>query len=317
MFANMKSSSDWKYSSLVVIAALSFGFLAGGKTAAAAQSQPSVDRIPAQTDADLPSRETYSRRSDAAEAGVPQSFTLPAGTLLTVRTTEWLSSDRNRKGDHFYAVLDQPLIVNGWVVAHRGQTVTGQVDTAQKAGRVKGTSELGIELTGLTLVDGQQAEIRTQLQKSNGGTSRGADAVAVGTTTGIGAAIGAVAGEGRGAGIGAAAGAAAGIIGVQATRGRPTVIPAETSLTFRLEEPLTITTERGQVAFKPVSQEDYEGSARSHRAHPSRDYGPAYPPRYGCAYCGGYPSPYFYPSYFYPGPVFIYSNGFRHYRHRY
>ena len=57
----------------------------------------------------------------------PQSLTLPAGTIVRVRVDEWISSDRNVEGDSFSAVLDQPIVVNGWVVARRGQAQTGRV----------------------------------------------------------------------------------------------------------------------------------------------------------------------------------------------
>ncbi|MEP6886358.1 MAG: hypothetical protein ABJC66_16540, partial [Gammaproteobacteria bacterium] len=54
------------------------------------------------------------------------------------------------------ATLGEPLIVDGVVVAQRGQTVMGRVTEARKAGRVEGASRLGLEylssenLTALT-----------------------------------------------------------------------------------------------------------------------------------------------------------------------
>src|SRR5207249_1751550 len=122
---------------------------------------------------------------------VPGTLTVPAGTILLVRVNDYLSSDRNQIGDHFTAVLENPLVVNGWVVARRGQVLVGQVKEARKAGRIKGTSELGVELTDLTVVDGRQVPILTELSKGSGGTSHGQDAATIGTTTGLGALIGA------------------------------------------------------------------------------------------------------------------------------
>ena len=84
----------------------------------------------------------------------------------------------------------------------------GHSKAAKKAGRVEGTSRLALQLTGLTLVDGTQANIQSQMVRRNGQTSVGTDAAAVATTTGMGAAIGAAADWGRGAAIGAGAGAA-------------------------------------------------------------------------------------------------------------
>jgi len=239
----------------------------------------------------------------------PATLTIPAGTVISVRINEFLSSDHNQVGDRVTATLQQPLVVGGWVVARRGQTLTGQVELAQKAGRVKGTSQLGLELTDLTLVDGQQRPILTQLWKGSAGTSHGADAAAIGTTTVLGAAIGAAADWGRGAAIGAGAGAAAGIGAVLLTRGRPTIIEPETQLSFKLVDPVTVDTTQSQQAFLPVGQQDYDGGREQRRPHlagggyPQGPYGPA---PYACGYddsCYAYPGyayPY-YPGYFYPG----------------
>jgi hypothetical protein len=235
---------------------------------------------------------------------VAPTLILPEGTLVQVRLTQLLSSDHNKAGDGFTAELDQPLIAQGWVVARRGQSVIGQVTTAQYAGRVKGVSQLAVQLTELILVDGQQVPIRTQLAQSSAGTSEGRDAQGVGTATGIGAIIGAAAGGGKGAAIGAAAGAAAGIAGVLTTRGRPAELYPETLLTFRLEAPVNISTAQSQQAFHPVTQADY--SDRSGMRNPPRNFrvGEAYPP-----------APYYYyePYYYYPGWYYGYGFGPRFY----
>ncbi len=237
---------------------------------------------------------------------VPRTMTLGAGTVITVRTSQLLTSDQNRPGDGFTAELQQPMVVHGWVVARRGQTVLGRVAVAQKAGRVKGVSQLGVELTQLVLVDGQQLPIRTQLMQASGGTTNGRDAVAVGTTTGLGAAIGAAAHGGEGAGIGAAIGAGAGLAGVLLTRGRPTVIPPETILTFELEFPVSFSTERSHVAFRPVGPEDYQANHLQRRTERFAGAPYPYPPPPPPYYWGYGPWPYYY-----PGPAFF---GFNYYR---
>src|SRR5437879_4802501 len=182
---------------------------------------------------------------------VPGTLTVPAGTILLIRMNDYLSSDRNQIGDHFTAVLENPLVVNGWVVARRGQVLVGQVKEARKAGRIKGTSELGVELTDLTVVDGRQVPILTELSKGSGGTSHGQDAATIGTTTGLGALIGAAADWGTGAAIGAGAGAAAGIGAVLLTRGRPTILEPEAQLSFRLVDPVHVDTTKVSRRFSP------------------------------------------------------------------
>ena len=167
----------------------------------------------------------------------------------------------------------QPLVVNGFVVARRGQTFGGRVAEAVKAGRAKGTSRLGLEINEISLVDGQQLPVKTQLISRRGDSSVGRDAVAIGTTTGVGAAVGAAADGGTGAGIGALAGAAASTIGVLMTRGKPTVVYPEMVLTFRMEAPLNISTERSAAAFQPVIPEDYEQQPTLYRRGPRQLHG--------------------------------------------
>jgi hypothetical protein len=224
----------------------------------------------------------------------PPTLTLPAGSVIQIRTTDFLSSDKSKKGDTFIATLAQPIVINGWVVMRRGQTITGTVTDAVRAGRVKGVSKLQIDLSQLTLVDGQLVPIQTQLLNATAGPSKGRDAAAIGLTTGTGAAIGAAAAGGPGAAIGAGAGFVASVAGVLITRGKPTVITPETLLTFKLEQPISINTTRGLLAFRPVTQADYAPQPRNvngrpmlRRPYPYGYYGPGYyppPPPYPIVY---------------------------------
>ncbi len=233
---------------------------------------------------------------------VPSQLTIAPGTFLTVRVNQLLSSDHNHAGDAFSASLVNPVVVNGVIVADRGQTIQGRVSEAQKAGRVSGTSRLGVELTDLSLVDGDQVPLHTSLVNRNGRTSEGRDAVGVGAATGIGAIIGAgAAGRhdvGEGAAIGAGAGAAAGIIGVLLTRGKPTFISPEQVLTFRVENPIVISTDRAPQAFRYVGPGDYQAAqSRPYAPRPPAAYYGAGYPAYGPAYYGPY---YGYPYYYGP-----------------
>jgi hypothetical protein len=124
---------------------------------------------------------------------------------------------------------------------------------------------------------------------------------AVGTTTAIGTIVGAAIGRGQGAAIGAGLGATAGLAAVLYTRGRPTTVAPEALLTFRLAAPVTISTEKGHVAFQPVAQSDYQDQDAYANAPRPRGPGPGNPPpNYYYRYCGPwgwscYPDPYFGP----------------------
>jgi hypothetical protein len=238
-----------------------------------------------------PPPQTYMR---GRPANLPDALTIPAGTVIQVRTSDWLSSDRNKTGDEFIATLAQPIVVDGWVVMRRNQNIIGRVTDAKRAGRVKGVSRLQLDLSQLTLVDGQLLPVQTTLLNASAGTSNGRDAAAIGLTTGTGAAIGAAAAGGTGAAIGAGAGFVASVAGVLLTRGKPTIIPPEDVLTFRLENPVTISTVRSNVAFRAVTPQDY---AQTRPAPPRpRLVRPYPPPPYGYyAYPYG---PYPYPAYY-------------------
>lgn len=238
----------------------------------------------------------------------PVSMTLPPGTWLKVHIDRILSSDHNHQGDVFTGTLAQPIIVQGFVIAHRGQNITGRVTAATKAGRVKGTSELALEISEVAIADGQQLPLKTQLVEYHGGTSRGNDAAAIATTTGVGAAIGGAVSGGVGAGVGAAAGLLTSTIGVLATRGRPTVIFPEALLTFKTAEPVSFSTERSAYAFQPAGPQDYAPALQTRSMVGPR---PLYRP-YGPY---GYPYPYYGSPYPYFGTgVFI--GGGRYYGRR-
>jgi len=251
--------------------------------------------------------------------GLPPEVTIKRGTFVSVRMSQGLSSDRNQQGDLFTATLAEPIVVDGVVVAQRGQTIVGRVAEAKKAGRVEGTSRLGLQLTGITLADGTQASVQSSLVNRNGQTSVGNDVAAVGTTTAVGAAIGAAADWGRGAAIGAGAGAAAGLIGVLLTRGRPTVVYPETLLTFRLDTPVTVNTTHAPYAYRYVGPEDYNRPVESRVMQPRpgpRPYYEPYPYPYYAPYYG-YGYGYGYPGYWGPGfgfGVVVRGGGYRRFR---
>jgi len=172
---------------------------------------------------------------------VPKTLTIPAGTLLTVRVDQTLTTAKNKAGDSFPATLDQPLVVDGMVIAERGAKVEGRVVDSDTGGRVSGLSQLQLELIRLNTSDGQKVRVATESFVKQGEKETKKDIAKVGAAAGIGAAIGAIAGGGRGAAIGAAVGGAAGTGGVMATRGSAAQLPAETRVSFRLKEPITIT----------------------------------------------------------------------------
>jgi hypothetical protein len=161
-----------------------------------------------------------------------------------VRLGETISTERNRQGDSFAATLDEPMVIDGLVIAEKGARANGRVVNLVEAGRVKGLARLSLELTSVMTSDNQKVALRTASFEKQGPTSKAEDTQKVGIGAAIGAAIGAIAGGGTGAAIGAATGGAAGGGAVAATRGKPAVLAAETKISFRVEQPVTITERR-------------------------------------------------------------------------
>jgi hypothetical protein len=165
------------------------------------------------------------------------TVTIQSGTVLPVRLGQALSSEHNQAGDTFTATLDAPLSVGGFVIAERNARVEGRIADVQKGTH----SALVLELTKLDTSDGQHVVIKTDSFRKQAQSNTGQDVGIVAGVAAIGAVIGAVAGGGKGAAIGAGAGGAAGAGGVAATRARAVALPVETRISFRLQQPVTLT----------------------------------------------------------------------------
>jgi len=164
-----------------------------------------------------------------AAALLVQAQTIPAGTTVSVRLGQSISSDKARSGDTWAGTLRNDIVVEGRVVARRGDPVKGRVVDAKASGRLSGTALLALQLTA---VNG--APVITSTVSRKGDSHKGRDAGAIGGTAAAGAIIGALAGGGKGAAIGAGAGAGVGTAGAAATGKKDIRIPVETILSFRM-----------------------------------------------------------------------------------
>jgi len=174
----------------------------------------------------------------------PRQVTLNAGTLIPVRLIDGLTTERNHPGDLFTGTLDQPLVVEGLVIAERGARVEGLVVNADPGGKTRGVAALSVQLTRIHLSDGQTISVATDNFEHKAEATHTTDAAKVGGGAIIGAVIGAIAGGGKGAAIGAGVGGGAGAGDVLLTRGKPAALPSETKISFRLSMPVTVTERR-------------------------------------------------------------------------
>jgi len=164
-----------------------------------------------------------------------KTYTVPAGTIVSVRLGEALGSKISQSGQDFDATLAEPIVVETKEVIPAGADAHGTVVDAKSLGRFKGAARLQIALTSIGDHKVQTASVNRSAKGKGKRT-----AVMIGGGAGAGALIGALAGGGKGAAIGAAAGAGAGTAGTYFTGNKDVVLPAETVVSFKLLEPIQV-----------------------------------------------------------------------------
>ena len=129
--------------------------------------------------------------------------------------------------------------MDGKTVIPRDARVEGRVVDARQSGHLHGVARLELALDSVE-VGGKSYRIETSDTTRVGRNHNKRNLVLIGGGSGLGAVIGALAGGGKGALIGGAAGAGAGTATAAFTGKKDIRIPAETRMTFRLAQPVTI-----------------------------------------------------------------------------
>ena len=173
----------------------------------------------------------YSSRGDN------QPEYLPAGTRLAILTNEQIDS-KTANTNHIYSgQVDQDVTDNaGEIIISRGSSAELVIRTYSS------DSDMTLDVQALT-VNGRRYRISTAPLRQTGRNGLGMNkrtAEMVGGGSLIGTIIGAVVGHGKGAAIGAAVGAAGGAGAEVLTKGKQVSIPAETVLTFSLNNSVTL-----------------------------------------------------------------------------
>jgi hypothetical protein len=159
---------------------------------------------------------------------------IPAGTPVSVRVGQTISSKNAKSGDPWVGTLAADLAIDGNVIAKRGAPIQGIVVSAKESGRISGVADLQLQLTGITIDEKMQPVVTASVGQEGAGHAK-RNGVLVGGGAALGAIIGAAAGGGKGAAIGAGAGAATGAGGAAATGKKDVAFPVETVLTFTVK----------------------------------------------------------------------------------
>jgi hypothetical protein len=177
------------------------------------------------------------KRTDLPEAATPVAspqqdqdgrWIVPAGTKIPVQLRQAVSTKNAQPGDPIYAQTTFPIVVDGVTMIPAGTYVKGVVDTAKRAGRIKGSAELQFHLTTLIYPNGYTLDLAAAIDQVPGNSDsrmkepgtvkhdseKGADLKRIGEAAATGGQIGGMAGAAsgsiRGLGIGGISGIAAG-----------------------------------------------------------------------------------------------------------
>jgi hypothetical protein len=177
----------------------------------------------------------------------PAVVELPAGTSVRVRLDQDLGSKISRAGDSFSATVADPVRINGEVIVPRGARADGTVIDARPLGKFKGGAVLAVRLERVHTRWGSYPVATSTISRAEKGKGKRSSGFVAGGA-GLGALIGGLAGGGKGAAIGALAGGGAGTAGAAFTGNKQIFLPAESLLTFRLENSVHITEQGAEAA---------------------------------------------------------------------
>jgi hypothetical protein len=169
-----------------------------------------------------------------------REMTVPAGTVLTVRLLQSVSSSSARPGDAFDAELANPVAVDGNVVFPKGTQIQGRVVSAMKSGRLQNPGGLTLALKAIKAPGSEWIDLSSSTINAQGKSHKKRNLTLIGGGSGVGALIGGVAGGGKGLAIGALSGAAAGTAGAAAIGQKDVTFSSEQILRFSLKTPLTL-----------------------------------------------------------------------------
>lgn len=169
----------------------------------------------------------------------PQKVTIPAGTVLQVRTVEGLSSETSHENDPWHGTLNSDITVDDQTAIPAGADVEGHIMEAHAATHYSGGATLVLGVDKVSF-NGKTYQIATDTWERKAATRGKNTAEKVGGGAAVGAILGGIFGGGKGAAIGATAGAGAGAGANTITKGQRVDLRPETLVSFRLQNPISV-----------------------------------------------------------------------------
>ncbi|MEO6236614.1 MAG: hypothetical protein ABIQ52_06410 [Vicinamibacterales bacterium] len=177
---------------------------------------------------------------------VPETLELvvPADAVLGLQVERTVTSETARVEDRVEARVTRDVRVGDRVAIPAGSVVQGSVMEVERGGKVRERARLGIRFHTVVLADGSRLNIRTDSVVREGTSPTNESAAKIGGAAIGGAILGAILGGGKGAVIGGSVGAAGGTAATMAGGRNPAVLPAGTTVSVRVQQPVSVTVEK-------------------------------------------------------------------------
>lgn len=176
---------------------------------------------------------------DSLFASATETVVVPAGTMLSLRLDDTLSSHETATGAVFSAEVLQEVSVDGRVAVPAGSILQGHVSEARPPKKIGGRAVLALSFDTLRPSDGDSVAISARLTQV-GKSEVAKDATIIGASTIGGAILGEAIDDGDGDVVGAIVGGIAGAVGAHKSKGKPVVLPSGTKLQIELESDVSI-----------------------------------------------------------------------------
>jgi hypothetical protein len=181
-----------------------------------------------------------------AAPAAPETVELvvPADAVLGLQVERTVTSETARVEDRVEARVTRDVRVGDRVAIPAGSVVQGSVMEVERGGKVRERARLGIRFHTVVLADGSRLNIRTDSVVREGTSPTNESAAKIGGAAVGGAILGAILGGGKGAVIGGTVGAAGGTAATMAGGRNPAVLPAGTTVSVRVQQPVNVTVEK-------------------------------------------------------------------------
>jgi hypothetical protein len=180
------------------------------------------------------------------EPSAPEMMDLvvPADSVLGLQIERTISSEAAKVEDRVEARVTRDVRVGDRVAIPAGSLVQGSVTEVERGGKIKERAKLAIRFHTVVLADGSRLNIKTESIVREGSSPANESAAKIGGAAVGGAILGAILGGGKGAVIGGTVGAAGGTAATMAGGRNPAILPAGSTVSVRVQQPVTVTVEK-------------------------------------------------------------------------